>query len=63
MSSFKVSEQISYILINNENMTSGKWLTLVKTTFLPGQARVLVVASLPTNQSRDVTANIPIMIP
>ena len=46
--------------MNNENMSSGKGLTLVKTTLLPGQERVTVVASLPTNQSRDVTANIPI---
>ena len=43
-------------------MSSGKGLTLVKTTFLPGQERVTVVASLPTNQSCDVTANIPIII-
>ena len=41
-------------------MTSGKGLTLVKTTLLPGQERMTVVASLPTNQSCDVTANIPI---
>ena len=46
--------------MNNKNMSSGKGLTLVKTTHLPGQERVTVVASLPTNQSRDVTANIPI---
>ena len=46
--------------MNNENMSSGKGLTLVKTTLLPGQERVTVVASLPTNQSCDVTANIPI---
>ena len=61
MSSFNVSEYISSILINNENTSSGKWLTLVKTTLLPGQNRVTVVASLPTNLSRDVTANIPII--
>ena len=60
MSSFNVSEYISYIVINNGNTSSGKLLTLVKTTLLPGQERVTVVASLPTNQSRDVTANIPI---
>ena len=46
--------------MNNENMSSGKGLTLVKTTLLPGQERVTVVASLSTNQSCDVTANIPI---
>ena len=46
--------------MNNENMSSGKGLTLVKTTLLSGQERVTVVASLPTNLSRDVTANIPI---
>ena len=46
--------------MNNENISSGKGLTLVKTTLLPGQARVIVVASLPTNPSCDVTANIPI---
>ena len=45
----------------NKNTSSGKWLTLVKTTLLPGQNRVTVVASLPTNQSCDVTANIPIV--
>ena len=44
-------------------MTSGKYmyLTLSKTTHLPGQEQVTVVASLPTNQSREVTANIPIL--
>ena len=46
--------------MNSENMSSGKGLTLAKTTLLPGQERVTVVASLPTNQSCDVTANIPI---
>ena len=46
--------------MNNENMSSGKGLTLVKTTRLPGQERVTVVASLPTNLSCDVTADIPI---
>ena len=46
--------------MNNENMSSGKGLTLVKTTLLPGQERVTVVASLPTTPSGDVTANIPI---
>ena len=46
--------------MNSENMSSGKGLTLVKTTLLPGQERVTVVAPLPTNQSCDVTANIPI---
>ena len=46
--------------MTNENMSSGKGRTLVKTTLLPGQERVTVVASLPTNQSCDVTANIPI---
>ena len=60
MSFFNVSEYISCILINNENTSSGKWLTFVKTTLLPGHNGVSVVASLPTNQSRDVTANIPI---
>ena len=46
--------------MNNENMSSGKGRTLVKTTLLPGQERWAVVASLPTNPSCDVTANIPI---
>ena len=41
-------------------MSSGKGRTLVKTTLLPGQERWAVVASLPTNLSCDVTANIPI---
>ena len=41
-------------------MSSGKGLTHVKTTLLPGQERVTVVASLPTNLICDVTANIPI---
>ena len=49
-----------YILINNENTSSGKCPTLVKTMLLTGQSGVTVVASLPTNLSRDVTANIPI---
>ena len=53
---------MSSILINNENTSSGKWLTLVKTTLLSGHNGVSVVASLPTNQSRDVTANIPIVV-
>ena len=47
--------------MNNENMSSGKGLTLVKTTLLPGQERVTVVASLPTSPSCDVTANISIV--
>ena len=55
-----MSEYISYILINNENTSSGNWLTLIKTTLLPGQARVTVLVSLPTNPSRDVTLKIPI---
>ena len=59
MSSFNVSDYISYILSNNENMSSGKGPTLLKTTLLPGRNGVTVVASLPTKQSRDVTANIP----
>ena len=46
--------------MNNENMSSDKGLTLVKTTLLPGQERLTVVASLPTTPSGDVTANIPI---
>ena len=62
MSSFKVSEYISCILINNENMSSGKYLTLVKTTLLMGQSGETVVASLPTSPSRDVMANIPILV-
>ena len=41
-------------------MSSGEGLTLVKTTLLPGQNGVTVVASLPINPSCDVTANIPI---
>ena len=45
--------------MNNENMTSGKGLTLVKTTLLSDQEQVTVVASLPTNPSCDGTANIP----
>ena len=43
-------------------MSSGKGLTLVKTTLLPGQERETVVASLPTNPRCDVTANIPILL-
>ena len=62
ISSFNVSEYISCIIINNENTSSGKLLTLVKTTLLPGHNGVSVVASLPTSQSRDVTANIPIQM-
>ena len=54
------SEYISCILINNENMSSGNKLTLVKTTLLTGQCGVTVVASLPTSPSREITANIPI---
>ena len=60
MSSFNGSEYISCILINNENKSSGNYLTLVKTTLLTGQCGVTVVASLPTSPSGDVTANIPI---
>ena len=60
MSSFNLSEYISYILINNENTSSGKEPTPVKSTLLPGQAQVIVVASLPTNPSRDVMLKIPI---
>ena len=60
MSSFNGSQYISCILINNENTSSGNYLTLVKTTLLTGQCGVTVVASLPTSPSRDVTANIPI---
>ena len=58
MSSFNVSEYITCItciLINNENMSSGKCLTLFDRS-----ERVTVVASLPINPSRDVTTNIPI---
>ena len=62
MSSFHLSEYVSYILIINENTSSGKEPTPVKTTLLPGQARVIVVASLPTNPSRDVTLKIPFYI-
>ena len=40
-------------------MSSGKWPTLIKTTLLRGQARVIVAASLPTNPSRDVRLKIP----
>ena len=60
VSYFNVSEHISYNLINNEKTSSGNWLTLIKTTLLPGQKRVTVVFSLPTSPSRDVTENIPI---
>ena len=60
MSSLYLSEYISYILINNENTSSGKEPTPVKTTLLPGEVRVIVVASMPTNPSRDVTLKIPI---
>ena len=35
MSSFNVSEYIAYILINNENTSSGKWPSLIKNAF-PG---------------------------
>ena len=59
MSSFNVSK---YISIYKENKINGKLPTLVKTTLLPGHNGVSVVASLPTNQSRDVTANIPIRV-
>ena len=60
MSSFNGSEYISCILNNNENTSSDNYMTRVKTTHLTGQCRVTVVASLPTNQSHDVTANNPI---
>ena len=60
MSSFELSKYISYIFINNENTRSGKEPSPVKTTVLSGLARVIVVASLPTNSSRDVTLKIPI---
>ena len=43
-------------------MSSGKGQALVKTTLSPGQERVTEVASLPTNPSCDVTANIPIFL-
>ena len=56
--SFNVSEYISDILIKNENMSSGKCLTLVKATLLTGQGDG--GASLPTYPSRDIMANIPI---
>ena len=61
MSRFNGSEFISCILINNEKMSSGNYLTLVKTMLLTGQCGVTVVASLPTSPSRDVMANIPIL--
>ena len=60
MSSFYLSGYVSYILINNENTSSGKEPTPVKATVFSGQARVIVVASLPTNPSRDVTLKIPV---
>ena len=60
MSPFNISEYISDILINTENMSSGKLPSLVKTTLLPGQNGTTAMAFLPTNPSRDVTANIPI---
>ena len=60
MSSFNISDHISNILFNDENSSSGKELTPIKTTLLPGQAQVIVVASLPTNPSCDVTLTIPI---
>ena len=66
MSSFNLSEYISYILFNDEKMSSGKEPTPVKTTRLPDQARVIVVASLPTNPLRhvsDVMLNIHIFLP
>ena len=59
----QVSGYISYIWMNNENMSSGKGLTPVKTALLPGQERVTVMASLPTNPSCDVTAKILITRP
>ena len=62
MSSFDLSENISYTLISNENTSSGKESTPVKATLLPGQARVIVVASLPTNPSCDVTLKIKYVI-
>ena len=60
MSSFDGSVYIFCILMNNENTSSGNYPTLVITMLLTGQCGVTVVASLLTNQSRDVTANIPI---
>ena len=60
MSSFNLSEYICYILINKENTSLGKEPSPVKTTLLPGQACLIVVASLPTNPSRDVMLKIPI---
>ena len=50
------------ILINKENTSSSKHLTLVKTTLFTSQSRETVVASLPSNPSRDVMAVIPIVI-
>ena len=52
-------EYISDIFKKNKNTSSGKELTLIKTC-LPGQLRVIVVASLPTKPSRDITLKIPI---
>ena len=43
-------------------MNSVNYPTLVKTTLWTGQSGVTVVASLPTNQSRDVMGKIPIDI-
>ena len=60
MSSFNLSEYISYILIYNKAMSSGNEPTPVKTTLLPSQVRLIVVASLPTNPRLDVTLKIPI---
>ena len=50
---------IFLILINDENTSSGKWLTFIY-FLLPGQKRVIVLAYLPTNPSRDVTLKISI---
>ena len=43
-------------------MRSGNCPTLLKTTVLTDHSGVTLMASLPTNPSRNVTANIPIVI-
>ena len=49
------------LTVHNKNTSSGKCPTIVKRMVLADQSRVIVVASLPTSQSGDVTANISIV--
>ena len=45
MSSYNIFEHIFYILINNDNTSSGKYPAIVKTTHFTGQGGLTVVAS------------------